>query len=191
MNIQNFLEGLLCSTCFEKIVFSEEKLVRQASTLYFFCGCDSRLALHSSDLSRKSKHFQVNDRLQVATYEIGCHYEAARNFCANMDLPPPVSCKSWNNNKARIHKAFEAESSKSKNKAASEVKVAKGDDVTVSCDGTWQKRGFASKNGVVTVATVNGLSSKIIDTETLTNHCNKCKATTNGNETAHKDFYQQ
>ena len=33
----------------------------------------------------------------------------------------------------------------------------------------------------LTVATVNGLSSKIIDTETLTNHCNKCKATTNGN----------
>ncbi|XP_065068033.1 uncharacterized protein LOC135693466 [Rhopilema esculentum] len=103
-----------------------------------------------------------------------------------MDLPPPVSFKPLNKNKARIHEAFKAESSKSKNKAASEVKVAKGDDVTVSCDGTWQKRGFASKNGVVTVATVNGLSSKIIDTETLTNHCNKCKATTNGNETAHK-----
>eukprot|EP00795_Rhopilema_esculentum_P009966 gene9966-18582_t len=138
------------------------------------------------DLSRKSKHFQVNDRLQVATYEIGCHYEAARNFCANMDLPPPVSFKPWNKKKARIHEAFKAESSKSKNKAASEVKVAKGDDVTVSCDGTWQKRGFASKNGVVTVATVNRLSSKIIDTETLTNDCNKLKATTNGNETAHK-----
>ena len=186
VNIQNFLEGLVCSTCFEKIVISEEKLVGQASTLYFLCGCDSRLALHSSDLCRRSKHFQVNDRLQVATYEIGCHYEAARNFCANMDLPSPVSCKSWNNNKARFHEVFKAKSSKSKNKAASEVKVAKGDDVIVSCDGTWQKRGFASENGVVTVATVNGLSSKIIDTETLTNHCNKCKAITNGNETAHK-----
>ena len=47
VNIQNFLEGLVCSTCFEKIVFSEEKLVGQASTLYFLCGCDSRLALYS------------------------------------------------------------------------------------------------------------------------------------------------
>ena len=126
VNIQNFLEGLVCSTCFEKIVFSEEKLVGQASTIYFLCGCDSRLALHSSDFSRKSKHFQVNDRLQVATYGIGCHYEAARIFCANMDVDL----------QARM---------------------------------------------ALTVATVNGLSSKIIDTETLTNHCNKCKATTNGN----------
>ena len=185
VNILNFLEQLVCSTCLEKIVFAEEKLVGQASTLYFLCGCDSRLALQTSDLCTTSKHFQVNDRLQVSMYEIGCHYEAARNFCGNMDLPPPVSCKSWNQNKIRIHEAFKVESSKSKNKAASEIKEAKGNDVTVSCDGTWQKRGFSSKNGVVTVATVNGLSSKIIDTETLTNHCNKCKAAKNGNETAH------
>ncbi|XP_065068320.1 uncharacterized protein LOC135693706 [Rhopilema esculentum] len=185
MNILNFLEQLACSTCLEKMVFAEEKLVGQASTLYFLCGCNSRLALKSSDLCTTSKHYQVNDRLQVSMYEIGCHFEAARNFCGNMDLPPPVSSKSWNQNKKRIHEAFKQESSKSKNKAASEIKDAKGDDVTVSCDGTWQKRGFSSKNGVVTVATVNGLSSKIIDTETLTNHCNKCKAATNGNETTH------
>eukprot|EP00795_Rhopilema_esculentum_P005628 gene5628-10839_t len=66
-----------------------------------------------------------------------------------------------------------------------EIPDAKGDDVTNSCDGTWQRRGFSSKNGVVTVAIVKGLSSKIVDTETLTNHCNKCKATTNDNETTH------
>ena len=59
---------------------------------------------------------------------------------------------------------------KSKTVAASEMKEIIGSDITVSCDGTWQKRGFSSKNGVVTVVTVNGLSSKIIDTETLTNH---------------------
>eukprot|EP00795_Rhopilema_esculentum_P003930 gene3930-15256_t len=160
VSLLNSLERLVCSTCLEKIVFAEEKLVGQASTLYFLCGFDSRLALQSSDLCTTSKHFQVKDRLQVSMYEIGCDYEVARNFCGNMDLPPPVSCKSWNQIKIKIHEAFEAESSKSKNKAASEIKDAKGNDVTVSCDGTWQKRGLSSKNGVVTVATVNGISSK-------------------------------
>ena len=29
------------------------------------------------------------------------------------------------------------------------------DNVTVSCDGTWQRRGFSSKNGVATVMSVN------------------------------------
>lgn len=58
-------------------------------------------------------------------------------------------------------------------------------DITVSCDGTWQKQGFSSKNGVLTVATVNGLNSKILDTETLTNHCSQCKITNKQNRPAH------
>ncbi len=185
VNILKFLEQLSCSACLEQVVFVEEVLVGQASTLHFTCGCESRLVLKSSDLSTKSKHHQLNDRLQLSIFEIGCHYEAARKFCGSMDLPPPVSCKSWNQNKERIHDAFKEEASKSTERAASEIKEAKGNDVTVSCDGTWQKRGFSSKNGVVTVATVNGLNSKIIDTETLTNHCNKCKSTKENNQIPH------
>ncbi len=63
------------------------------------------------------------------------------------------------------------------------MKEAKGNEVTVSCDGIWQKQGFSSKNGVFIVATVNGLNSKIIDTETLTNHCNKCKFNNENDQT--------
>ena len=44
-------------------------------------------------------------------------------------------------------------------------------DITVSCDGTWQRRGFSSKNGIATVA---GSISKVIDTETLSNYCHSC-----------------
>ena len=63
--------------------------------------------------------------------------------------------------------------------------------MTVSCDGIWQKQRFSSKNGVFTVATVNGLNSKIIDTETLTKHCNKCKFTNENDQTPLPTFDQK
>ena len=56
-------------------------------------------------------------------------------------------------------------------KAADEMKRAHWSEITVSCDVTWQRRRFSCKNGDVTEASVNGLSSKTIDTETLKNYC--------------------
>ena len=72
-------------------------------------------------------------------------------------------------------KATEKVAERYKRKAADEVRSAAGSsDITVSGDGTWQRRGFCSKNGVVTVMTVNGASSKVLDTQILTNHCTCC-----------------
>ncbi len=65
-------------------------------------------------------------------------------------------------------------------KATDEMKRAHGSEITVSCDGTWQRRGFSSKNGDVTEASVNGLSSKIIVTEALTNYCHWCSVQSAG-----------
>ena len=45
----------------------------------------------------------------------------------------------------------------------------------MSGDGTYQRRGFQSKNGVVTVLSVNGKRSKVLDCETLSNHCDACQ----------------
>ena len=61
-------------------------------------------------------------------------------------------------------------------KAADEIGEDRNSNVTVSCDGSWQPRGFSSKNGVATVLTVAGCgkSSNVIDTETLSNHCASC-----------------
>ncbi len=95
-------------------------------------------------------------------------------------MPPAVSSQSWNLNKKRIHDAMQKEAGESMKKAADEVKGAHGSEIPVSCDGTWQRRGFSSKNGVVTVKSVNGLSKKIIDNETLTNYCHGCSVQSEG-----------
>ena len=60
--------------------------------------------------------------------------------------------------------------------AVEEIREGAGDDeitdVSISCDGTWQKRGFTSLNGaVVIISTVTG---KVLDVEVMSRYCNAC-----------------
>ena len=45
-------------------------------------------------------------------------------------------------------------------------------DITVSCDGTWQRRGYSSLNGVVTVIASD--SGKCVDYRVLLKTCSAC-----------------
>ena len=60
--------------------------------------------------------------------------------------------------------------------AGRELGAALPDDkATVSCDGTWQRRGFASKNGVATVLSVNPAGpAKVVDVRVASNRCDAC-----------------
>ena len=42
-------------------------------------------------------------------------------------------------------------------------------DITVTCDGTWVRRGFQSLYGVVVVASWD--TGKVLDVEVLSKHC--------------------
>ena len=60
--------------------------------------------------------------------------------------------------------------------AVHEIKGDNSDDlicnIAVSCDGTWQKRGYSSLNGVVSVIKVE--TGKVIDYRVLTKKCAQC-----------------
>ena len=60
--------------------------------------------------------------------------------------------------------------------AGRELRAALPDDkATVSCDGTCQRRGFASKNGVATVLSVNPAGpAKVVDVRVASNRCHAC-----------------
>ncbi len=77
-------------------------------------------------MSTNSRTHQIYDKLQIAVFELECHFENARSLCANLDLPPPVSCQSWNFSKNRTHAAFQLEAAKSKKMAAEEIQKAMG-----------------------------------------------------------------
>jgi len=46
-------------------------------------------------------------------------------------------------------------------------------DVGVSCDGSWQRRGYISLNGTFTAISLD--SGKILDTEVMSRYCKSCK----------------
>lgn len=46
-------------------------------------------------------------------------------------------------------------------------------DIAIAFDGTWQKRGFVSKNAVCTVTSVD--TGKVLDVESLSKYCSGCE----------------
>lgn len=107
-------------------------------------------------------------------------------FAGNMNLPPPV--QSYSSHLEAITAATVEVANDSKRLAAKEAEAKFGKDIGVSCDGTWQKRDFSSRNDVTTVLTNMGANegSKVIDTEVLTTFCAKCSQANNENTTLAK-----
>ena len=48
-----------------------------------------------------------------------------------------------------------------------------GQKCAVSCDGTWQRRGFSFSNGCVTAISMD--TGKVLDVEPLSKVCKKCR----------------
>ncbi|GFU22367.1 uncharacterized protein NPIL_248561 [Nephila pilipes] len=100
---------------------------------------------------------------------IGKGAESAVMFCGIMNLPPPpTKFTKFNNN--LLHAARETcEESMAEAVHEAVEENEGGRDISVAVDGSWQKRGFSSKNGVVTVTSVD--TGKVIDVEILSKHC--------------------
>jgi hypothetical protein len=106
---------------------------------------------------------------------VGKHRSGATRFVGNMNIPSSLHRTSWTNHINQIKKATEKVADQSMRMAAYEIRAASNSsDITVSNDGTYHRRGFQSKNGVVTTLTVNGKDSKVLDTHVMSNHCDAC-----------------
>ena len=173
-----FVKQLLCPECKQPLGangrlsrVSEEK-VNLASKLVFTCGCQHNQILWTSKKCRKV--FEVNRRFPMSILALEKNASAAKRFLGHMNMPPPPHKKSWQNHKLQILKATQSVAIDSLQAAVSELKATVGTDNIVSVDGTWHRRGFSSKHGVVTTLSVNGANAKVIDTETLSNYCDAC-----------------
>ncbi|GFT97194.1 uncharacterized protein TNCV_3858491 [Trichonephila clavipes] len=117
----------------------------------------------------KPSTYEVNTRLVYAMRCIGKGAEAARMFCGIMNLPPPPT-KFSKYNKMLLGATKDVCDATMKNAVKEAVQENQNiRDIPVAVDGTWQKRGYSSMNGVVTVTSVD--TGKVIDTEILSKHC--------------------
>ncbi|GFT99390.1 uncharacterized protein TNCV_3357301 [Trichonephila clavipes] len=119
---------------------------------------------------KDTKVYEVNTRLAYAMRSVGKGEAAAKVFCGVMNLPPPPkrfyeSLHALNNATEKVAKVSMALA------AAETLSFNNGNpNVPVAIDGTWQKRGHTSLNGVDT--------GKVIDAEILSR---KCSCHFNGN----------
>ena len=127
---------------------------------------------------RGQKNFEVNVRMVVAFREIGKGHSSMLAFTQAMNMPPPIAVKSYNNINKLLLESYQAVSQESQKIAANETRQAldcvdeNPAECQVSVDGTWQKRGFSSLNGAVTIMSKD--SSKCIDTVVMSKSCKGC-----------------
>ena len=138
-----------------------------------------KIEKNSDNETQGMKSFDINIRMCVAFREIGKGYAAMESFCNIINSPPPMQKKTYNNIVYKLHSSYIKVAQDSMKRAAAQAQRTSestiGDpdikNVTVSVDGTWQRRGFSSLNGVVT-AISNG---KCVDTQTLIKDCKSCQ----------------
>ena len=109
---------------------------------------------------------------------LGKGHTSAKKFCTLINMPHPPAAKNYTKISSVITTCMRSMAKDSMSQAAEEVRNLKGQndcnetetvDCGISCDGTWQKRGFSSRNGCVTAICVD--TGKVLDVEALSQAC--------------------
>lgn len=160
---------LYCDTCDYSVAFFTSKAVSNKHV-----DPDSE-----HGLNEKGVLFECNMRLAYGLRAVGKGSAAAQSLCGILNLPtPPSRFTKYNKIIAQATKDI-AELSM---RRAVEESVEANDgsrDLRVAFDGSWQKRGHTSLNGIVSTTSV--YTGKILDIQVLTKHC-RCKSKDNHDE---------
>ncbi|CAN8021772.1 unnamed protein product, partial [Ixodes persulcatus] len=174
--LASFLE-LRCenSECPESVLSATYMLRRVASSgeASVSAAGDGPSASRTYDSGSSRDSFAVNVKAVVAARSVGMGYEQLVRFAGIVGLQKPMHHKSFTAISRKVcDAAMDAISqnlAKSRQLTKSEVG---GDDIAVMYDGTWQKRGHKSHNGIGTVVSLD--TELCLDFEVLSNFCVAC-----------------
>ncbi|GFT63808.1 uncharacterized protein TNCV_1713781 [Trichonephila clavipes] len=100
-------------------------------------------------------------------------YSYQSNSNKRMDLPPPVSQKSYDRILNNIKSASFIVAVASMNKASKEeIAASETNEICVSGGGTWKTRGHTSRIDVCSI--IGDITGKVIDVEVLSSYCKGC-----------------
>ncbi|GFQ86039.1 uncharacterized protein TNCT_609841 [Trichonephila clavata] len=137
------------------------------------CDCDScatQSTFKSSPVFVSSDHeYEINTRIIYAMRTLGVGLRGIKTFCWVMNLPPPVSQKSYDRILNNIKSADSIVAVSSMNKAAKEeIAASETNKICVSGDGTWKTRGYTSRIGVCSI--IGDFPGKVIDVGVLSSY---------------------
>lgn len=165
------------------VVMEEDRQAKMgfASLLVLKCTsskCSFLQRFYTSSRVEKSKAFEVNRRIVLATRNIGVGHQGLVKFAGVMNMLSPMNENAYRDHVDAIRNAAEHTAKESMRSAVEEIKEfyecdADGVfDIGVSGDGTWRKRGFSSSSGVVTAISL--LTGKALDVEIMSKECREC-----------------
>ena len=178
---QLFDKSSVCNQCKQgELILAEIDRAGLASTFQVTCDhCGHETSSYS--VNKSSSSFDLNRKSVLGMRMLGKGREGFRKLCAFLDLPGPVAKKNYQRHCVKLHRAAKAVALDSMKQAADSVlasRVADNEDlpenIAVSTDGTWMRRGHASLYGVQTVMAWD--KQKVIDVEILSRHCTLCKS---------------
>ncbi|KAE8737134.1 hypothetical protein FOCC_FOCC017406 [Frankliniella occidentalis] len=175
----NITECVACQKCRGNVKITEIRRVGLSSVFNLECErkCGLLKRFRNSELVRDNPttkfETEANRRFVLASQALGVKHAGLKTLCAMMDLPPPISQKLYDSTLNFVHTAVQEEANVSMLRAAEEESELSGTrDVKASGDGSWQKRGYSSKNGVVSL--IGAESGKVLDVEVMSTVCFGC-----------------
>ena len=169
---------LCCPNCKNpglKLLEGSSKKMGLSSFLNIVCeNCDHISDFHTSKKCGSSKSYDVNRRAVYTMRAIGQGFAGLEKFTSLMNMPKPMTQRNYDKIVKTISRYTKEVAEETMAEAVEEVKEGSIGvvDIGVSVDGSWQRRGYSSLNGVVTaISMTNG---KILDCEPMSRICKAC-----------------
>ena len=155
-----------CPNCHEKVTISNDPRKKKGFShlLILSClKCDWKEEVYSSSKIQNNekagpKSFEINTRMVLAFREIGRGQSGMETFARCMNMANCLSQSLYDSRNKSLHRSYSEVAQFSQKKAAIETREKLGEadptkmvDCQVSVDGTWQRRGYSSLNGAVTL----------------------------------------
>lgn len=174
-----FGELAVCKNCHHKLSFEKRAIEGLATQVHIFCSnCneidkafDNCCKIEQTLDGKQENFYDINLRLVNGLRSIGKGQTAGQILCGVLNLPPPPS--KYSKYEYCLSAATETLCKESM-KTAVEQAVSLNDgvrDLCVAVDGSWQRRGHCSLNGVLTLTSVD--TGKVLDVSVMSKYC-KC-----------------
>ena len=176
-----FMSMTKCTTCGDSLSVTDKFSSRMGFAHCIEISCSScgnvQSFYTSKQCVRQQKSngrqiFEANIRAIVSFREIGRGFQALERFSECMNMYCLAENAFLNLNPNQVYKAYDSVARNSMKRAADDLQ----DDTPgptkkrVKIDGTWQKRGHASLNGIVTVV----VEEKCVDYKAFSKHFSGC-----------------
>jgi hypothetical protein len=170
---------LICPMCFneDSLVLSDNLKDRHGLASFLVLKCSNCLFRKNFCTSKKSgkQGYDVNKRVVYTMRSLGHGHAGLEKFTSLMNIPPPMTRNNYDKLAKTISKVVKKVAIETMCDAAAEIRHDSNTDIVdtgVSCDGTWQRRGFSSYNGVMTAISID--SGKVLDVEPMSRVCKAC-----------------